>query len=367
MEKELSTKVSSTPLVWANKKEIALLIVLSLFAGVLVKFPTWMGLYEDIFYRRNFAFVFLPGLSIYFGIKNKFSKTKLFMLVSLAILSAIFTNAIPGNDTNDAFIMSCVHMFILWYFIMGISYVGSITERLDKRIEFIKFLGELAIVSALIMAAIGLLSGMTIALFSLIDLQIEVFYFQNIAIWGIVAVPFLASSILYNNPKILASIPALIARIFSPLVLVMLSIYLVAIYATGKDPYNDREFLFIFNLLLIGVMALIVFSTGFNNVRMPKFQSMVLFLLAGITLVVCGIALSAIVFRITEWGITPNRTAVLGSNVLIFVHLLLVFKTLFAYHFQKKESNSLDRTIAIYLPVYLAWIAFVVFLFPFLF
>lgn len=139
MEKETSTKVSSTALVWANKKEIALLVVLSLFAGLLVKFPTWMGQFEDIFYRRNFAFIFLPGLSIYFGVKNNFNSTKHFILIAFAMLSAIFINAIPGNDTNDAFIMSCVHMVILWYFIMGISYVGSLTELIDKRIEFIKF------------------------------------------------------------------------------------------------------------------------------------------------------------------------------------------------------------------------------------
>ena len=40
------------------------------------------------------------------------------------------------------------------------------------------------------------------------------------------------------------------------------AIFLVAIIFTGKDPYNDRDFLLIFNGVLIGVMALILFSLG---------------------------------------------------------------------------------------------------------
>lgn len=367
MEIESTEKSGTMSITWASKKELVLVIILSALAGMMIKLPTWLNWYEDIFFRRNFTFFFLPGMSIYFGIKNKFSRLQLSYLIGSAILSAIYLNAIPGNDSNDAFIMSCIHMVILWFFILGISYVGSLNKFLDKRVAFIKYLGELAIIGGIMMAAIGVLSGMTIALFSVIELHIEEFYFKNIAIWGMVAVPFIGSSLLYHNPNLLANIPSFIARIFSPLVLIMLSIYLIAILYTGKDPYNDREFLMIFNLLLLGVMALIVFSTGFNYQRMPRFQSLVLFLLAGITLLICGIALSAILFRIVEWGITANRIAVLGSNMLILVHLLLVFKSLYGYHFQKNENNSLVQSIAIYLPVYLVWLIFVSFFFPLLF
>ena len=44
------------------------------------------------------------------------------------------------------------------------------------------------------------------------------------------------------------------------LVLVMLVIYLGAMFYSGRDPYQDREFLMVFNALLIGVMAIIFFS-----------------------------------------------------------------------------------------------------------
>src|SRR5690606_41200120 len=94
----------------------------------------------------------------------------------------------------------------------------------------------------------------------------------------------------------------------------MLVAYLVAIIYSGKDPYTDREFLLFFNLLLIGVMAIIFYSVAESSGIKAKLQVWVLFLLSLLTIAVDGIALSAILFRITEWGITPNRAAVLGSN-----------------------------------------------------
>jgi hypothetical protein len=42
----------------------------------------------------------------------------------------------------------------------------------------------------------------------------------------------------------------------------MLVVYLIAIVYSGKNPYNNREFLLIFNALLIGVMAIIFFSVA---------------------------------------------------------------------------------------------------------
>ncbi|WP_315823527.1 hypothetical protein [Paraflavitalea speifideaquila] len=112
--------------------------------------------------------------------------------------------------------------------------------------------------------------------------------------------------------------------------MVMLVTYLIAIIYSGKNPYNDREFLLIFNALLIGVMALIFFSVaGSSRVTKSQGEIWVLSLLSIVTIVVNSIAVSAILFRISAWGITPNRAAVLGSNVLILINLLLVTTQLF--------------------------------------
>ena len=85
------------------------------------------------------------------------------------------------------------------------------------------------------------------------------------------------------------------------------------------------------------------------------------------TIIVNLVALSAIVFRISEWGFTPNRTALLGANVLILINQLLVTVQLFKVLFREGSVSGIGKTIAAYLPVYFVWVVVVGFLFPLIF
>jgi uncharacterized membrane protein len=152
------------------------------------------------------------------------------------------------------------------------------------------------------------------------------------------------------------------------LVLITLVIYLIAIPISGKDPYNDRNFLMIFNIMLLGVMAIIVFSVSEASGSIKrKFSELVLFILSLVTLIINLIALSAIFYRLGEFGLTPNRLAVLGSNIMIFVNLILITIDLFKINFKKAEPEKVELTISKYLPVYVIWVLVVVFGFPLFF
>ncbi len=94
---------------------------------------------------------------------------------------------------------------------------------------------------------------------------------------------------------------------------------------------------------------------------------MMLFVLSVVTIVINGIALSAILFRISEWGITPNRLAVLGGNILILINLLLVTFRLFKAIKNDNEINKVENSIASYLPIYSLWTILVTFVFPIIF
>jgi hypothetical protein len=124
----------------------------------------------------------------------------------------------------------------------------------------------------------------------------------------------------------------------------------------------------VFNALLIGVMAIIVFSIAeTTKTSDSKIGRLLLLALSIVTIIVNGIALSAILFRITEWGITPNRLAVLGGNILILTNLLIVSYGLFKALKDESELENVERSIASFLPVYSAWTIVVTFVFPVLF
>jgi len=147
--------------------------------------------------------------------------------------------------------------------------------------EYVRYNGDMAILIAIILIAGGILTALTLGLFSAIDLKIERFYFDYIVIPGLVVSPVVATYIVKNFPSITSKIAPVIAGIFSPLVLITLTAFLISVFVTGKDPYNDRDFLLIFNLMLFGVMAVVVFSvSGLSVNRKYSLKVLILFALS---------------------------------------------------------------------------------------
>ena len=252
--------------------------------------------------------------------------------------------------------------------LLGFAFLGGTGLDHGKRLGYLKFNGDLLVITALLLIAGAAMTGITIGLFSLIGYNIETFYVEYVVVFGLAAIPILGTSLTQTNPLLVDKVSGVIAKIFSPLVLGMLVIYLIAIIYSGKDPYNDREFLLIFNGLLIGVMAIIFFSVAeTSNTTKHRLEIWVLFLLSVVTIIVNGIALSAILFRILEYGITPNRAAVLGGNGLIMINLCLMTIQLFRVLSKKVDLTGLKKAIAHYLPVYFLWAIIVTFIFPLLF
>ena len=350
-------------------KSEGLLVVIaaSIVAAIIAKLPAILGLAEEAFYVRNVGFIVFPVLAGYFAWKNKVSRLNISIIGLVFLLCAIFINLLPDVE-SDVTTLSCIHLLLLLWAVLGFAFVGSIKSLHEKRLAYLKFNGDLGIMSGLLLIAGVVLSGVTIGLFELLGLKIENFYMSYIGIVGLSVIPVIATYLIEKNPHLVSRITPVIARIFSPLVLIMLLVYIVAIIYSEKNPYNDRDFLMIFNALLVGVMAVIFFSVaGDTNVSKKSPQMWILFLLSAVTIIVNGIALSAIVFRISEWGISPNRAAVLGANLLILANLLMVSVQLFKVAAGKRDPETVGRAISGFLPVYIIWAAIVTFGFPILF
>lgn len=353
---------------WGSSRELWFVVFGCLVAGAIAKFPAWFHIEEDFFYPRNIGFILFPVLSAYFAWKNKLSTAKIASIVGAMLVGLVFINTLPDHDTSDTLILACVHLLLFLWSILGFAFTGAVNDVNNKRLNYLKFNGDLVVMTTLIVIAGGIMTGVTIGLFSLIGFNIEEFYFENIVVFGLPAAPIFGTYLTQTNPHLVGKVSPVIARIFSPLVLVMLIIYLVAMVYSGKDPYNDREFLLIFNGLLIGVMAIIFFSVAeTSRATKSRAELVILLMLSLVTIIVNGIALSAIVFRISEWGITPNRAAVLGGNVLILINLFLVTVQLFKVVSGKANIREVGNTISRYLPIYAVWTIIVVFLFPLIF
>ncbi|MGD2033815.1 MAG: hypothetical protein PVF73_02090 [Bacteroidales bacterium] len=354
-----------------RQSDIIAMIVSCIITGILIKLPEIININirDFLFYEKNAGVIVFFGLSMYIIWTGKIVERNKLPVTALAFLvPAVYINLLPSNPDSQSINLAYIHLPLLMWCLYGIIFTDFAVRKRSGRIGYIKYNGDLAIMGAIILLAGMALTGITVGLFTVIDVNIENFYLEYIVVWGLVSAPIVATYIIRNASFVTNKIAPIIANLFSPLVLITLVIYLITIPVSGKDPYNDRDFLIVFNLMLIGVMAIVVFAISETSVnRKQKFNEAILFALAIVTMVIDLIALSAIFYRLGEYGLTPNRAAVLGSNLLIFGNLVLITIDLFRVNFRQAEITNVEITISKYLPVYAIWTLIVVFGFPVLF
>ena len=359
---------SHEDLLWGTPNERIVVVATSLLAALLAQLPKLLSIDQEAFYLRNAGFIVLPLLIAYFAWKTKISPKTGAWLAGFTLIAIGYINSLPQGQPGDTLILSCIHLPLWLWSLLGFAFGGGRLRGDVNRLGFMRYNGELAVMTALLLLAGGLTTGLTIGLFKLIGWRIETFYFDYVVICGLAALPIVGTFLTQAQPALVSKVAPVIANLFSPVALVMLVVYLAATVFSGKDPYRDREFLLLFNALLIGVMALIFFSVAETTpVSKKPAQILILFLLSTVTVLVNGIALSAVLFRIAEWGMTPNRAAVLGANVLMLTHLLYVGTRLLRALTRKTDLSLVGKSVALFLPIYSLWSAVVTFLFPLLF
>lgn len=352
---------------WGKKNELLWIGLGVIIAGFIAKIPQFQGAREDLFYQRNLSFIFLPLMVIYFIWKHHQSWKKLILPFILFILTAIYTNLLPdaNNTTNQTSELAFFHLPIMFWILLGYVYLGSEFNSFNKGVVFIRFSADLLIMCVIIVLSGFLFMGMTMGLFKLIGIDTAYIIQYYILIWGLPAIPIIATYIIQNNPTVVNKISPIIAKIFTPLVTLMLLLFLFGIIVTGKNPSTDRDFLVVFNGLLVGVMALIIFSLSeMTKKGKQNFQLYNLLVLALITIVLNSIALYAIGVRLFEFGFSANRFAVIGADLLIFLHLILVTNKLYLLYKNQVTIEDVESATGSFIPVYFFWTAIISIVLP---
>jgi hypothetical protein len=364
----LQENLGNNELDLGKKNEFVFIALAILIAGFIAKIPQLQGVREDLFYEKNVSFIFLPLLMIYFNWKNQLSWNYLIFPFVVISLSLVYVNILPNSEKSDSNSLIYFHLPILTWILLGFSFVGSGIANFKNGILFLRFTANLVVMSVIILLSGFLFMAMTMGLFKLIGIDTAYLVQHYVLIWGLPSIPLMASFIVTNNPQIVNKISPIIAKIFTPMVTLMLFLFLFGIIVTGKNPTQDREFLLILNALLVGVMALIIFSLQeMTKSGKQAIQLYTLLALSAITILINCLALYSILFRLVEFGFSANRVAVIGADIFIFTHLLLLTRKLILFNQSKVSVTEVENTAGNYLPVYFVWVSFVVFVLPFIF
>src|SRR5918997_625255 len=350
---------------------------LAVAAALAIKVPALFGIQlvdQDAgFYARNLSLFVLPLLTGYFVWKRRLDTSTLRWLAVAFVAAAVLANVYPfapggSTDALGGAVLTALHLPIALWLVVGVAYAGGRWSQVGGRMDFIRFSGELFIYYVLIALGGAVLTAFMAMIFQAIGIDVEPFFESWLLPCGAVGAVVVASWLVESKQSVIENMAPVLTRLFTPLFAAMLVTFLATLLWTGRGVDIERNALIAFDLLLVVVLGLLLYSVSARDPRSsPGVFDVLQVVLVVSALLADAVALWAIAARITEFGFSPNRVAALGENVILLVNLALSAVLLIRFLRGRGSFTGLERWQTNYLPVYAVWAAIVVIVFPPLF
>ncbi len=352
-----------------------LAVALAVAAAVAIKVPELFGqniggeAVDEFFYMRNITLFVLPFLAGFFALKHSLRQTGWIWLAIPFVAAALIMNLFPFQTERQTSILSIIHLPIaLWLLTVGFAYIGGEWRNHGQRMNFVRFSGEWFIYYVLTALGGGVLIAFTFFIFNAIGLKPDNVVGQWIVPCGAAGAVLIAAWLVEWKKSVIENMAPVLTMLFTPLFTVLLLVFVGTIIVTGNAIDVGREVLIGFDLLLVLVLGLLLYSISARDSHAPPSRTDRLRLALVVSaLIVDVLALWAIVARISEFGFTPNKTAALGLNVLLLINL--GWSAVLYTRFLAKGGSftALERWQTAYLPAFGIWAWIVVALFPVIF
>jgi hypothetical protein len=284
------------------------------------------------------------------------------------ILAGLAMNLFPFFPTGHTELLAALHLPMALWLAVGVAYAGGLWRDHQQRMNYVRFSGESFIYYALIAAGGGVLMGTTAFIFDAIGVDVETFITSWVLPCGALGAVIIAGWLVEAKQSVIENMAPVLTMLFTPLFTLMLLAFLGTMVWTGSGINVEREVLIGFDLLLVVVVGLLLYTISARDPQKePGFFDGLQLLLVVCALLVNALALWAILARITEFGFSPNRVAALGENLILVVNLGWS-AVLYARFLRKRGGFApLERWQTAYLPVYAVWAGVVVVIFPLVF
>ena len=359
-------------------RETVVVMALAVAAAAAVKLPELFG-YPHIgsgeglgdsgdFYFPNLSFFVLPFLAGYFAWKRRLDRTGCLRLALAFAAAGLVINVFPFAPAGYTWTLAALHLPIALWLAVGVAYAGGRWRDSRRRMDFVRFSGELFIYYVLMALGGGVLTGFTAAMFAAIGADVEWFATQWLLPCGAMGAVIVGAWLVEAKQSVVENMAPVLTRLFTPLFTAVLLAFLATMVWTGRGIDMEREVLIGFDLLLALVLGLLLYAVSARDAQAPPtaFDALQLLLVVS-ALVVDAVALAAIAGRISEFGFSPNRVAALGENLVLLVNLTWSAWLYARFLAGRGPFSALERWQTAYLPVYSVWAAFVVVVFPPLF
>src|SRR5215218_7253110 len=337
-------------------------------AALAIKVPALFGIQLDAdagFYARNLSLFVLPLLTGYFVWKRRPDTGTLRWLAVAFVAAGVFANVYPFAPGGYTEALTALHLPIALLLVLGVAYAGGRWSQVGGRMDFIRFSGELFIYYVLIALGGAVLTAFMAMIFQAIGIDVEPFFESWLLPCGAVGAIVVGSWLVEAKQSVIENMAPVLTRLFAPLFAAVLVTFLGTLLWTGRGVDIERNVLIAFDLLLVVVLGLLLYSVSARDPYSPPgVFDVVQVVLVVSALLADAVALWAIAARITEFGFSPNRVAALGENLILLVNLAWSAVLYIRFLRGRGSFTGLERWQTDYLPVYALWAAIVVIVFP---
>jgi hypothetical protein len=346
-------------------------LAFAIAAAVAVRLAmTWVD--ADVL-AHNVPLIALPFVTGYLAWTRKLTGGALVCAIATYAVAALVVNVYPWHAAPQAFesttqVLAFTHLPIVLWLVVGLAYAGGQWRSHPRRMDFIRFTGEWVVYMALLALGGLVITGLTVASFAALNILDE----ETIASWivpmGAIGATVVAAWLVEAKQAVVENIAPVLTKVFTPLTLLLLIALLSAMTIRHTFVDLDRNLLIIVDLILAVVLGLVLYAMSARDaLAPPDVFDRLQFVLLVVALATDAVLLVAMVARIADAGLTANKVAALGMNLVLLVNLIGSTRLLARFSRGASPFAALERWQTGYLPVYGVWAAFVVVVLPLLF
>mgnify|MGYP005815715267 CR=1 FL=1 len=332
---------------------------------------------------RNASLLVLPFLTWYYVRRRGLSRTARVGVLGVFAAAALLVNLYPwgtgaagagsggtgaggaGSGDSATELLTALHLPVAMWFVVGFAFVGGQWRSAERRMDVVRFTGEAVIYYALIALGGGVLLALSALVLAPVSEDLATGVFEVVLPSGAAGAVIVAAWLVDAKQAVVENMAPVLTRVFTPLFALMLAVCVVVYAVDGVGAAFDRELLTVFDALLVVVLGLVLYALSARETGTPPGLMDHLQLAAVLgALVLDAMVLASMVARIGDLGLTPNRVAALGLNVLLAVNLAGTAVLLVRFLTGRTGLLRLERWQMAYLPVFGVWAAAVVVVLP---
>src|SRR6185436_8851588 len=329
------------------------------------EYATWLA--------RNASLFVLPFLAGYFALRRELDARQWLLAASPFALAALVVNLYPysGDSPTEVFgsnsateALVTLHLPVVLWFAVAYPYMGGTIRSHERRMDFVRFTGEWFIYYVLIALGGGVLMGLTAAILEPTGVDV-----QRIAVWvlpsGAAGGVIVAAWLVESKQRVVENMAPVLTMLFTPLFAVMLAGAAVVYAVTGLGDAFDRDLVSVFDALLVVVLGLVLYGMSARDPsESPDWMDRIQLVAVVSALVLDLMVLGSMLTRIGDLGLTPNRAAAVGLNLVLLVNLAGAAWLSAKFLRGRSTLHRLERWQTSYLPIFALWAAAVVVVLP---